>query len=445
MLYRIIYIVIAILLLGGVHDSVASIATPYPVEAITTPYGIKAWLMEEHSLPIISIHLAFRKAGHAYDPKGQEGLAAMATELLDDGAGELSGSEFKNRLESSAITLSFSEDEDNFYIGIKTLSDNVDEALNLLKLALTAPRFETASINRAKSRMVNLLAERDDDPESFAGEKWQETYYGVSPYAHSAYGSNESINAMTQDALKHYVTTRLTRTHLLVSVVGDINPSQLKPLLDNALGDLPLTMNDDSAMHDVTPVKASTLSIAKAIPQSVAVFGFQGVKRNDPDFYALFVLNYILGGGSFESRLMKAVRVDKGLAYSVYSFLDMLDYAGTVKGVVATRNAHIDDSLRIIKNEMKRLRDKGISEEELHDAQNYLTLSFPLKMDQSSEVAQFLTSMQINDLGIHFLTERNQYINKVTVADVNRVAKKLLDPDAMTVVIVGNNKAASHE
>jgi zinc protease len=434
----------------------APASTPIPIASahsnikanareIITPYGIKIWLLEDHSLPITALHFAFRKAGHAYDPKGKEGLAKMITDILDDGAGGMSGEEFKKRLEASAITLSFDEDEDNLYITVKCLTENLEEAMGLLKLALTAPAFEASSLTRTQSRLINLQSQKTEDPESYADFHWRTAYYNDSSYASSGYGTKESVSAITAEDLRKYVTGRMTRVNLIISAAGDLNPARLKSLLDNTVADLPLVTSGAADIKASPPASGSILVIDRDIPQSIAIFGQHGLKRNDPDFYALFILNYILGGGSFESRLMKAVREEKGLAYSVYSFLDLSDYSGLLRGTVATKNARIYDSLAIIKAEMTRLKTKGITEPELRDAKNYLTLSFPLKMDRSEALAQFLTSMQLNALGINFINERNNYIDKVTAADVNRVAKNVIDPDALTVVVIGNKKEMSHD
>jgi zinc protease len=412
---------------------------------ITTPYGLKAWLLEEHSLPIISLHLAFKKAGHAYDPQGKEGIARMAADLLDDGAGGLSGSDFQKRLENSAITLNFDEDDDNFYVTVKSLTENFEEALNLLNMALTAPAFDAASISRAKSRMINVLAQKNSNPETLAELRWKTAYYLNSAYAKSGDGTNDSITSITQPDLQHYVRTSFTRANMVISVAGDITGHALKALLDQSLADLPITLNTVSPIADRAANKASLLVVDKSIPQSVALFGQKGLPRSDPDFYALFVLNYILGGGSFESRLMKSVREEKGLAYSVYSFLSMSEYSGILSGYVATKNSTIYDSLAIIKAEMRRLKRSGVTEAELRDAKNYLMLSFPLKFDKTEALAEFLTMMQLYQLGIDFLNKRNDYVENVTLADINRVAKKVLDPDQMTVVIIGNKKEMTHE
>ena len=409
------------------------------VKEISTPYGIKAWLLEEHSLPIISLQFTFKKAGHAYDPAGKEGLAKMATDMLSEGAGTLSGAEFKKQLEASAISMNFSEDADNFSVSIKCLSENSEEALRLLHLVLTAPTWDPVALAKSKSQLSNMLSEQMDDADSLTDISWRSQYYGNSAYAKSGYGNAASIAAITPADLQYYVKNSLTRVYLLVSAVGDISPAQLKRLLDENLADLPLAAAQVEAIA-ASNAKGSTVIIDKQIPQSIAMFGQRGLKRDDPDFYALYILNYIWGGGSFESRLMKAVREDKGLAYNVNSFLELSQNDGLLRGYVATKNAKIHEALAIAKAEMHRLKNNGVTESEVTDAKNYLILSFPLRMDKTDMLAELLTSMQLNQLGSDFLNKRNRYFEKVTVEDVNRVAKKLLDPEHQTIVIVGNKK-----
>jgi len=414
------------------------------VHEVVASSGFKALILEDHQLPVVSVQIVFRKSGHAFDPQGQEGLSHSVSELLDEGSGNLSGTEFHRQLENAAISLGVSEDSDNFTINIKCLTEHLPKALALVKTAITAPHFDDDAIRRIISDINSERTEKNDEPETLAIITWQQIYYGSKPYGQSGLGTRTSLNTITPNDLKHFVHSHFTQDHLIISAAGDISNKTLKPLLDDFIDALPAKSEPSPVIDASGPATGSVQVIEKPLSQSVAIFGEKSLLRSNPDFYATYVLNYVIGGGSFESRLMKTVREDKGLAYTVYTFLNMNEYSVVLQGYVASSNDHIDQSVAIIRKQLADLRDHGVTQQELQDAKDYMTLSFALKLDSTESLTEFLTTMQLFHLGNDFIAKRNSYVNQVTLADVNRVAKQILDPDHLTVVIVGHPEEPKH-
>jgi zinc protease len=215
-----------------------------------------------------------------------------------------------------------------------------------------------------------------------------------------------------------------------------MTPERLAALLDKTFGDLPAAAAPGT-VPEATAQNPGTLLVKKPIPQTVVTFGQPGLKRDDPDWYSALVVNYVLGGGGFTSRLTTEVREKRGLAYSVYSYLVPLHHAGVVLGGVATENSRVAQSIELIRAEWKRMHDEGPTQDELDKAKTYLTGSFPLQFDSTGRIAATLVDIQQNHLGIDYLQKRNAIIEGVTLADAKRVAKRLLDPDALSFSVVG--------
>ena len=406
------------------------------VERVVSPGHIEAWLVEDHSNPIIDMEIAFR-GGAAVEAPSRPGLAYMVSGLLDEGAGPYESQAFQARLEDLAVELSFDAGKDAFRGHLKTLTDNRDAAFGLFRLALSQPRFDKEPVERIRGQILASLAQRQQSPDHVAALEWFKTELAGHPYAQPTEGNPDSVKLITADDLRGYVRSHLGRDVLVVSVVGDITPAQLAPLLDATFGALPARAAT-VALPEIAPrAPGSVTVIPRDNPQSVAVFGAQGLKRDDPDWYAAYVMNYILGGGGFSSWLTEEVREKRGLAYSVYSYLQPMTHAGLIIGGVATENARLAESIALIKGEFARMRDDGPSEQQLSDAKTYLIGSFPLQQESTTGVANLLNAVQLDHLGIDYLDRRNALIAAVTLDDVKRVAKRLLDPATLSVVVVG--------
>ncbi len=431
-------------LIGSVILIVA-IATPgraAEVQRVISPGGIEAWLVEDHSNAILSLQLAFR-GGAALDPIGEEGLANFAASLIDEGAGDLDSQAFQGRLEDLSISLSFSAGLDTFTGSLRTLIENRDAAFELLKLALTQPRFDPEPVERIRNQILAGLKRDAENPGVIANRVLRRLLYPEHPYGRRVTGTSESVSALTEEDLRQFVANHFARDNLIIGVVGDIDPEELARLLDQTFLALPAETASQAVARFMPQGEGDVVVIDKAVPQSTIVFGHAGLLRDDPDYYAAFVVNYILGGGSFASRLYEEVREKRGLAYSVYSYLGPLDHSALMAGGLGTQNAMVSQSLDIVREEWQRMAEDGPSEEELSDAKTYLTGSFPLRLSSTQRIASLLVGMQLEDLGIDYLDRRNDYINTVTIEDARRVAQRLLLPEELTVVIVGQPEGVS--
>ena len=414
----------------------ASPATAIEVQRVVSPGGIEAWLVEDHSNPIISLDMAFR-GGAALDPAGKEGLANLVSGLIDEGAGDLDSQTFQGRLQDLSIGLSFSAGLDTFSGDLKTLTENRDTAFELLRLALNEARFDEEPIARIRSQILAGLARGSEDPDVIVRRTINKVLFPEHAYGRPVSGTTESVAGLTVEDLRRFTAERFARDVLVIGVVGDITAQELAALLDETFLGLPATAAPVD-LADTTPNdEGGVIVVEKDVPQSVVVFGHEGIKRADPDYYTAYVVNYVLGGGGFSARLYKEIREKRGLAYSVYAYLNPLDHAALIMGGVATQNQRVSQSLDLIRAEWRRMAEDGPSEEELRNAKTYLTGSFPLRFSSSGRISGMLIGMQLNHLGIDYLDRRNGFIEAVTLDDARRVAKRLYDADKLTVIVVG--------
>lgn len=406
------------------------------ITRVVSPGGIEAWLVIDRQNPIINLRFAFR-GGASLDPDGREGLANLASSLLDEGAGELDSQAFQGRLEDLSIVLRFTAGRDTFSGRLKTLTDNRDQAFDLLRLALTRPRFDAEPVERMRSQILAGLRQDQEDPATVAGEALSRTLFPDHPYGRPVDGTAESVGAITAGDLKAFVRGRLARDNLFIGVVGDIGPDELGRRLDEIFLSLPQHAQP-AAVAETTPTNAGLVKVIDmAVPQSAIAFAQPGPKRDDPDFYPAYVLNHILGGGGFTSRLYEEIREKRGLAYSIGSYLYPLRHAGLLRGYGGTANSRVGETLDVLKREWRRMAESGVDQKTLDDAKTYLTGSYPLRFTSSGGIASILVSMQTEDLGIDFLDRRNALVEAVSRDEVNRLARRLLSPDDLTVVVVG--------
>ncbi len=407
------------------------------IEEVKSPGGITAWLVEDHSVPVVSANIAFR-GGAALDPDGKAGLANFTADLLDEGAGDLDTTAFQSKLEDLSTALDFDAGQDTITARLRSLSANVAPSFDLLRLALTAPRFDDGPVERMRSEIVSGLGREQRQPTAIASRLWWQTAFAGHPYARSMRGTPDAIAHVTPDDMRGLVHARFAKDVLIVGVVGDITPAALGPLLDQTFGSLPDRAAPDG-IAEVTAHRVNDVIVSELkIPQSVVEFGQHGIERDDPDWYgALLVLN-ILSAGGLTSRVSLEVREERGLAYSISASLYPLQHAGIVLGQVASQNAHVAESIDLIRHEWRRMHDDGPTAAELADAKTYLTGSYALSLDSTARIASVLVAVQHDHLGIAYLDQRNALIEKVTLADARRIAKRILDPDGLLFVVVGS-------
>ena len=415
-------------------SGVATADAASKIQAITSPGGIKAWLVSEPSVPIVALDYSFKGGGNA-DPSDKPAVATMLAALLDEGAGELDARAFQERMEEKAIQLGFSANRDQFRGSMHTLAANLDEAVDLLRLALTAPRFDEEPVARIRDQLQAQLVRNSTNPNDIANRRWWATAFPGHPYGEPSNGTAESLAAITVDDLKEYVRNVFARDTLIIGIVGDLDAEKAGKVIDRIFGSLPEKAN-------LKPVPAAAMQglgerviVNLDVPQTVINFGAPGLSRHDPDFFAAYLVNHIYGAGSMNSRLYHEVREKRGLAYGIRTSLVWLDHANVLSGGTATRGDRAAETLSLIEQERKRMAAEGPTQEELDKAKAYVKGSYAIAFDTSSKIAGQLVQIQLDKLGIDYPEKRNAMIDAVTLADAKRVAKRLLDAQSLTLVV----------
>jgi len=423
----------AIALIAG-----ASAASAMTIEKIVSPAGIEAWLVREKAVPLITLNYAF-PGGSSQDEPDKSGTANLAADLLDEGAGDLDARVFHERLENHAIELGFQVGRDYIHGSLRVLNEYRDEAFGLLRLSLSSPRFDADAIERVRGQELASLQRDTTNPNDLAGRRWWQTAFPGHPYGRETKGTLETVPRITAGDLRGYVRRVFARNELKVSIVGDVDAQTAGALIDRAFGALP-QKNDLKPVADAAPKGLGRrIVIDVDVPQAVVTFGGQGIARNDPDFMAAYIVNHILGGGSFSSRLYREVREKRGLAYGVNSSLAWFRHAAVVLGGTATRADRTADALAVIEQDIKRMAAEGPTAEELEAAKSFLKGSYALSLDTSGKIAVQLTQIQIDKLGIDYIQRRGALIDAVTLDDARRVARRLYG-GGMLVTIAGRPK-----
>lgn len=420
---------------------VVALITALPVRAevkiqeVVSPGGITAWLVEEPSIPFMALELRFRGGGSLDRPE-KRGALNLMTGLLEEGAGELDSRGFARALEDLAATFKYDLNADALSISAKFLTENRGDAIDLLRSSIVEPRFDEADVERVRSQVLAGLLSDTTNPDSIARAAFNSMTFGDHPYATKLTGTNESVSALTRADLVAAHGDVFAKDRLYVGAVGDITPAELGVLLDKLLGDLPQTGAAQPQAADVT-ITAGVTVVEFDTPQSVALFGQKGIGLDHPDYFAVNVLNQVLGGGSFESRLMNEVREKRGLTYGVSSFLVPSDHAATYQGHVASANDKIAEAISVIRDEWRKASEDGVTADELRDAKTYITGAYPLRFDGNGPIARIMVGMQMIGLPIDYIATRNDKVEAVTFEDVKRVAGDLLDADGLQFVVVG--------
>lgn len=408
------------------------------VQEVVSPGGITAWLVEDHSLPMLSLSVAFRDAGNLADPDGREGRAELAAELLMEGAGKYDAEAFRNALADRAISLDFSASPDTMNVRMTSLTEHVPTAFSLLGEALARPRFAPASVEEARRRALTELAASEKQPDYLLSRRFAEAAFGSHPYARPAGGTKESLKRLARKDFSDYHARYLTRGNLIVAVAGDMTPEALKPLLDKAFSQLPREARPERSFAEaVFPEKEEVLLAPREIPQTRIAFALPGLKRDDPAYLDAFVLAHIVGGDA-TSRFYREVREREGLAYGASAMLSPFLHGALFTGQFATRASEAGRALSVVKRVLSDIAQNGVTQAEIDDAKRYLTASFVLALDTNNELASFLIAMQMYGLGKDYLKVRNDRINAVTRESVNAVARRIVQPSRLRVAIVGD-------
>jgi zinc protease len=410
-----------------------SAAEAIEIQRVVSPGGIEAWLVEDHTVPLIAVEFAFR-GGASQDPDGKPGVAYFLSAMLDEGAGDLESQAYQRREQEIAMQMSFDAGLDTFWGSFATLETRADEAFEMLALALQEPRFDPDPIERMRAQILSSIRSSSTDPDTVAGLLFFKDMFPNHPYGRPVIGTLETVAAVTREDLVAYRDAVFARDNLMVGVVGAISADELAARLDQVFLPLPETA-DLVPVPDITPATGVVATDTLPNPQTVIRLGTEGVARSDPDYLAAYVMNHILGGGSFSSRLYTQVREVRGLAYSVGSSLSSLDHASVFIVGTATAAAQAAETLDLIRAEIARMATEGPTEDELEDAKRYLIGNYALRFDTSSSIAGQLVGIQLEDLGIDYFNRRNDLVAAVTLDDVRRLAGQILSPEPVVVTV----------
>lgn len=407
------------------------------IQELRSDKDVPIWLVEDHSLPIISVNFVFQGTGSVNDPEDKQGLSRVFARMLTEGSGDMDSRAFKAALENNSISLGFGSGRDTLSGSLKTLRRNKDKAFGLLKLALEEPRFEQQALERVVSSALVQVKAALTNPSWIASRIMNDRAFAGHPYAMNSGGTLSTLPAIQVDDLKAF-QQYLSLDRLKVAVVGDISADEAKTIVDDVFAALPVSSKrNDNPRIDIR--NAGTVALVeKDIPQTVVQMYQTAISNDHPDYHLAKVMNYIYGGGGFGTRLMVEAREKRGLTYGIYSFVSSMNYADILGVSCSTKNETVKDILQIVREEAERMREKEVSDEELSTAKEYLIGSLVLEMTSTDAISELMVGLMADDLPVDYLDQRERAIRAATKEDIMRVAKEILSPDSFTTVLVGS-------
>jgi zinc protease len=405
------------------------------IQEVTSPGGIKAWLVEEHGIPFTALAISFQ-GGTSLDAPGARGATNLMVGVIEEGAGQRDAQGFAAARDGLAADFSFGASIDTLSVRARFLSANRDEAMELLRQALIEPRFDADALERVRGQVLANLRSEAKDPGALAGEALRERMFGGHVYGLPTDGTVDSVTALTRADIVAAHQGALARDRMTVSATGDITAAELGALLDRLLGGLPVTGTALPGRAEIEGTGGMMVTDFPG-PQAILSFAAPGIRFDDPEYFAAVVMNEILGGERFGSRLMEELREKRGLTYGVRSSLSVYDQAELISGSFATGVETAGEALEVLRAEWARMATGGVSAEELEAAKRYLTGSYPLRFDGNAAIASILVGMQTLGLSPDYPKTRNDLVEAVSAQDVARVAARLLDPAKLFVVVVG--------
>ena len=405
------------------------------IQEVTSPGGVTAWLVEDHGIPFVALEIVF-KGGTSLDAPGKRGATYLMTGLIEEGAGEMDSRAFAEARDSLAASFSFDAGNDSVSVSARVLTENRDEAVALLHQALVAPRFDQAALDRVREQVLSGLRAAAKSPEALAPLAFDRLAFGDHPYGTAKEGTPESVAALTRNDIAAAHKGAMAHDRIYVAAAGDITAAELAALMDTLFADLPAT---GAPMPDRAPwlLQPGVTVDQFPSPQSVVFFGHGGITRDDPDFFAAYILNEAMGGGRFSARLMKEVREKRGLTYGIGTYLVPMDHAEMYLGQFSASNDKVAEAISVVRAEWAKVAAEGLTETELDEVKTYLTGSYPLRFAGNGNIANVLVGMQMEDLPIDYAVTRNEKVEAVTMEDIRRVAKRLFLPEELHFVVVG--------
>jgi zinc protease len=403
-----------------------------------TPNGLTVLVIEEHSLPIIQIH-ALVKAGSAQDPLEKAGLANFVASLLDEGTASRTASQIADQIEFVGGALGTRTAEDFTTASARILKKDLELGFELLADILLHPAFAEPELERVRVQLIGQIQSEKDDPGRVAAKAFNQLVFEGHPYRWPVNGSEETIPRITRHDIQSFHAAEYLPNQTILTIVGDLTVDQARTLVSKHFGGWKRGTPPARTIKAPQPIEKPIVRlIEKDLTQATIMLGHVGISRKSPDYYAVTVMNYILGAGGFSSRLMNSIRDNQGLAYSVISMFEPNMMPGAFFVSLQTRNESANQALAVALQELKTMREGSVTDQELADAKAYLIGSFPLRLDTTAKLAEVLSLVELYGLGLDYFTQYPHFIERVTKEDVMRVAKQYLHPDRYALVVVGN-------
>ncbi len=411
--------------------------SPVKIQDYKTKAGIAGWHVETPNIPVLTLALTFKDAGDKNDPKGLNGVAEFLSGMLDEGAGNYDSAKFKELLLEKNIRLGVSQNSDSFTITLRGTKENIQDLFDILTMILLKPRFDDDAFNRVKEQILTSLSQSLHSENSVAGDTFNKQAFAGHPYSHTTQDTLEGVRKIKRENLIQFMKDFLTFDKIQVVSAGDISFQDIQAKLDTALKDLPASGKASTVGFADLKTTADVTVVEMDIPQSVILFYQPGLDRKDKDFYAAYIMNSILGDGMFKSRLWDEVRENRGLAYGISSSLQWTQHSNYIIGSTATANKDAGEVVKIIREEWQKMKDKGANQKELDFVRERMVGSYPLGFTSTPQIVGLMKNYMTDGLPTEFINQRNDLIRAVTLNDVNRVAKSLLQPEKLSFIIVG--------
>lgn len=411
------------------------------INKIILPNGLTVLHVERHNLPIITVSLLI-KASPFNEPLEKAGLANLTAELLTEGTKTRKASEISEEIEFIGASIDSSAESDFTTVNMSVLKKDVDKGFEIFSDILINPVFAEDEIKRKKEMIIGSLRQSEEDPSFVANRTFRKALYGDHPYGRQITGTEDTIKKITREDLVKFHHNYYRPNNSVLSVVGNITDTELKTIIEKYLSKWEPKEIRLKEVRTVTEKKKEVILIDKDLTQANIIIGHTGIKREDPDYYAVSVMNYILGGGGFSSRLMQSIRDEMGLAYDIHSLFDAKKNGGFFYVTVQTKNKSANTVIEEIMKQINRIKDEPVSDQEIDDAKAYLTGSFPRRFDTNKKIAYILVAIEFYNLGMDFINRYPDQIKSVTKDDIIRVAKRYLDTDNSVLVAVARQSEA---
>jgi zinc protease len=407
-------------------------------ESLETKNGIKFWLIEDKALPLVSISFSF-KGGSILDPVGKSGVTNLMTSLLDEGTQNFTASEYRLFKRENGIKISFSTSKERIEGTFQVVKPRLQEGFYLLHESINKAKFPINEIKKVKSQVEASIKIDNSNISTIASNKFNKFFFKDKLIGRNTKGSLETLGNISRDDIQSIYRSSFIKNRLVIGISGDIEPNLAKKYVDYVFGDLPSKkfINPISMLENLN--KGMEI-IEMKTPQTTVVFGQKGLGRKDKEYFAARVINYVLGGGGFQSRLYKEIREANGLVYSIYSYLLPYEYAGVIVGGFQTRNQNVGKTIEKVKTEWNRIKTEGITKIELQNAKTYYKGSFSRNFTSTLSIASLLMIVQYYDLGEDYFDKRDLIIDNLKLNELNNLAKNLFDSETLFFMIVGEPK-----